>query len=69
VELQKRNECIDLSEKNSRMSGNFFVQILFRFENVGRNTLRPTNFLSSGSRMAYKIKIPDDYATLIVPTN
>jgi hypothetical protein len=46
VELQKRNECIDLSEeKNSRMSGNFFVQILFRFENVGRNVLR---------RMEYK---------------
>jgi len=30
VELQKRNECIDLSEeKNSRISGNFFCKSCF----------------------------------------
>jgi len=54
VELQKRNEQIDLSkEKNSRMSGNFFVYksyfvyllLLNHLHNVGRNVLRPTNFL------------------------
>jgi len=46
VELQKRNECIDLSEeKNSRMSGTFFIYILFRLQNVARSALRPTNFL------------------------